>query len=220
MLHIGSLIFLQEIEKLGSSCNDAVNQGTRNYNGPVFLDSTLKSFMAIWFLAHITSAAPRTRARAATDGETFGFPSSGREQGTRCFAFILRLFAQSFGDTVACAGQRAKAKYLGFAGTTAWGNKPGSGSTSLKAQQESIRAFLALLLFSPSLHSSHLAVIRPGTSICLHPRLKIWRVDFNRSLKFLFVVVMIFFLPPFSLLCHRYSPHWNTVYFLTLSPAG
>lgn len=187
MLHIGP-------SKLGSKCNDAAKQGTRHYNSPVFLDSSLKSFMATWFLARITRAGPRTRARAATDGETFGFPSSGREQGTRCFAFILRLFAQSFGDTVACAGQRAKAKYLGFAGTTAWGNKPGSGSTSLKAQQESIRAFLVLLLFSPSLHSSHLAVITPGTSVCLHPRLKIWRVNFNRSLNVLLLLSWSFLL--------------------------
>lgn len=211
------LIFLQEIEKLGSRCNDAVKQGTRHYNGPVFLDSSLKSFMAIRFLAHITSAGPRTRARAATDGETFGFPSSGREQGTRCFAFILRLFSQSFGDTVACAGQRAKAKYLGFAGTTAWGNKPGSGSTSLKAQQESIRAFLALLLFSPSLHSSHLAVARND---CLFTSsAENMKSQFQPQFKFFIVVVI--FSPSFFIIMSQVQngPHWNTVYFLTLSPA-
>lgn len=81
-------------------------------------------------------------------------------EGTRhqmlCFYFYV--FARSFGGMVARAGQRAKAKYLGFVGTTAGRNKPGSRSTSLKTQQESSRAFLALHPLSPSLHSSLLSV--------------------------------------------------------------
>ena len=81
-------------------------------------------------------------------------------EGTRhqmlCFYFYV--FARSFGGMVARAGQRAKAKYLGFEGTTAGRNKPGSRSTSLKTQQESSRAFLALHPLSPSLHSSLLSV--------------------------------------------------------------
>lgn len=59
--------------------------------------------------------------------------------------FIFYVFAQSFGGMVARAGQRAKAKFFGFAGITAGWNKPGSRSTSLKTQQENSRAFLALL---------------------------------------------------------------------------
>lgn len=101
----------------------------------------------------------QTLARRATDGETFAFPSSWREQDTRCFAFLFNVFARTFGGMAARGGQRAKAKYLGFVGTTAGRNKPGSRSTSLKTQQESSRAFLALLLLSPSLHSSLLSVI-------------------------------------------------------------
>lgn len=80
-----------------------------------------------------------------------------------CFYFSV--FAQSFGGMVARSGQRAKAKYLGFVGTTAVKNKPGSGSTSLKTQQESSRAFLALLLLPPSLHSSLLSVVRCNTRL-------------------------------------------------------
>lgn len=86
-----------------------------------------------------------------------------------CFYFYV--FARSLGGMVARAGQRAKAKYLGFVGATAGKNRPGSRSTSLKTQWESSRAFLALLLLPPSLRPSLLsAVTHVGHVRSQHPR--------------------------------------------------
>lgn len=59
-------------------------------------------------------------------------------------SFYFSVFAQSFGGMVGREGQRAKAKYLGSAGTTAGRTRPGSRFTSLKTQHESNGAFLAL----------------------------------------------------------------------------
>lgn len=76
----------------------------------------------------------------------------GENKTADALLLFFYAFTPSFGGMVAQAGQRAKAKYLGFVATTAGRNKPGSRSTSLKTQRESSRAFLALLPLSPSLH--------------------------------------------------------------------
>lgn len=76
-------------------------------------------------------------------------------------ASLLCLRVRSVGLEVWWPGQdKGPRPYLGFAGATAGRNKPGSRSTSLKAQQELRGGLLALLLLPPSLHSSLLSVVR------------------------------------------------------------
>lgn len=78
-------------------------------------------------------------------------------------AALLCLRVRSVGLEVWWPGQdKGPRPYLGFAGATAGRNKPGSRSTSLKAQQELSGELHALLLLPPSRHSSLLSVIRQG----------------------------------------------------------
>lgn len=81
----------------------------------------------------------------------------GVNNTTDALLLFFPVFARTFGGMVGREGQRAKAKYLGSAGTTAGRNRPGSRFTSLKTQHESSRAFLAhpvlmitLLLLPPT----------------------------------------------------------------------
>lgn len=113
----------------------------------------LKVFKIFKFVFSQTESLHGNRWRDA------GIPKRLERTGHQMLCFYFYMFAGSFGGMVARAEQRAKAKCLGFEGTTAGRDRPGSRSTSLKPQQESSRAFLALLLLSPSLHSSLLSVI-------------------------------------------------------------
>lgn len=82
----------------------------------------------------------------------------GTRQQMLCFYFYV--FARSFGGMVARAGQRGQGQISWLCrGQQLGRNKPGSGSTSLKTQRESGKAFLPLLPLAPSLHSSLLSVL-------------------------------------------------------------
>lgn len=78
-----------------------------------------------------------------TDGDMVAFLSSWSQQQQMHY-FYFSMFSGSFGGIAARAGQRAEGKHVGFVGTTAGRNWPGSRFTSLKAQHEGSRAFRAL----------------------------------------------------------------------------
>lgn len=124
------------------------------YSDILLLGSVPPNFPGILIFCQFNQRQSQTLVGEGNRWKDFCIPEQleRTRQQMLCFYFFY-VFTPSFGGMVAQAGQRAKAKYLGFVVTTAGRNKPGSRSTSLKTQRECSRAFLALLPLSPSLHS-------------------------------------------------------------------